>query len=212
MSVDLVKDLIRIHNLTGTAQEIADVLNAKTETVTNDELYTVAGIIKELGPDMARQVLTAFEAATAVDPLLKAVYYKITSTGISFADPDTVALLEQLQAAGVLTQDQGDALKGIGFRKKSKWELAAGDGSVVDADLVAAALNDNPAISRQVLLSAMRSESGTRITLIIQELADGYPTDRRQVFTWHAGHNLPSDSTIASVISQVNQALSTIEV
>jgi len=212
MSVDLVKDLIRIHNLTGTAQEIADVLNAKTETVTNDELYTVAGIIKELGPDMARQVLTAFEAATAVDPLLKAVYYKITSTGISFADPDTVALLEQLQAAGVLTQDQGDALKGIGFRKKSKWELAAGDGSVVDADLVAAALNDNPAISRQVLLSAMRSESGTRITLIIQELADGYPTDRRQVFTWHAGHNLPSDSTIASVISQVNQALSAIEV
>ena len=212
MSLQLVKDLIRIHNLTGTAQEIADALNAKTETVTNDELYTVAGIIKELGPDMARQVLTAFEAATAVDPLLKAVYYKITSTGISFADPDTVALLEQLQAAGVLTQDQGDALKGIGFRKKSKWELAAGDGSVVDADLVAAALNDNPAISRQVLLSAMRSESGTRITLIIQELADGYPTDRRQVFTWHAGHNLPSDSTIASVISQVNQALSTIEV
>jgi len=212
MSLQLVKDLIHQHNLTGTAQEITDVLNAKTETVTNDELYTVAGIIKELGPDMARQVLTAFEAATAVDPLLKAVYYKITSTGISFADPDTVALLEQLQAAGVLTQDQGDALKGIGFRKKSKWELAAGDGSVVDADLVAAALNDNPAISRQVLLSAMRSESGTRITLIIQELADGYPTDRRQVFTWHAGHNLPSDSTIASVISQVNQALSAIEV
>ena len=212
MSVDLVKDLIRIHNLTGTAQEIADVLNAKTETVTNDELYTVAGIIKELGPDMARQVLTAFEAATAVDPLLKAVYYKITSTGISFADPDTVALLEQLQAAGVLTQDQGDALKGIGFRKKSKWELAAGDGAVVDADTIAAALNDNPTLSRQVLVSAVRQESGTSITLVIQQLADGKPSGNRQAFVWRTGQSLPDDPVVSQVISSINQSLSAIEV
>jgi len=212
MSLQLVKDLIRQHNLTGTAQEIADALNAKTETVTNDELYTVAGIIQELGPDMARQVIAAFEAATAADPLLRAVYYKISSTGISFSDPDTVALLEQLQAAGVFTQEQVDALKGIGFRKKSKWELVAGDGAVVDVDTVAAALNDNPTISRQVLLSATRSESGTSITIVIQQLADGKPTNDRQVFTWRVGQQLPADATVAQVISQVNQALSAIEV
>jgi len=212
MSVDLVKDLIRQYNLTGTAQEIADALNAKTETVTNDELYTIAGITKELGPDVARGVIAAFEAAAQADPLLKAVYYKINSTGISFSDPDTVAMMEQLQAVGVLTAEQVDALKGIGFRKKSKWELAAGDGAVIDVDTVAAALNDNPAISRQVLLSATRSESGASITLVIQQLADGRPTNDRQVFTWRAGEQLPSDATVAQVISQVNQALSAIEV
>ncbi len=212
MSLQLVKDLIHQHNLTGTAQEIADALNAKTETVTNDELYTVAGIIKELGPDMARSVIAAFEAVAQTDPLLKAVYYKITSTGISFADPDTVALLEQLQAAGVLTADQVQALKGIGFRSKSKWELAAGDGAVIDADTVAAALNDNPTISRQVLVSAMRQESGTSITLVIQELADGKPSGNRQTFVWRAGQPLPDDPVVSQVISSINQSLSAIEV
>ncbi|GIW59031.1 MAG: hypothetical protein KatS3mg087_0097 [Patescibacteria group bacterium] len=212
MSLQLVKDLIRQHNLTGTAQEIADALNAKTETVTNDELYTVAGIIKELGPDAARGVIAAFEAVAQTDPLLKAVYYKITSTGISFADPDTVALLEQLKTAGVFTQEQVDAMKSIGFKKKSKWELAAGDGAVIDADTVAAALNDNPTISRQVLVSAVRQESGTSITLVLQELADGKPSGNRQTFVWRTGQPLPDDPVVSQVISSINQALSAIEV
>lgn len=212
MSLQLVKDLIRIHNLTGTAQEIADALNAKTETVANDELYTVAGIIQELGPDMARSVIAAFEAVAQTDPLLKAVYYKITSTGISFADPDTVAILEQLQAAGVFAQEQVDAIKSIGFKKKSKWELAAGDGAVIDADTVAAALNDNPTLSRQVLVSAMRMESGTSITLVIQELADGKPSGNRQTFVWRTGQALPDDPVVSQVISSINQAISAIEV
>jgi len=212
MSLQLVKDLIRQHNLTGTAQEIADALNAKTETVTNDELYTVAGIIKELGPDMARSVIAAFEAVTQTDPLLKAAYYKITSTGISFADPDTVATLEQLKTAGVFTQEQVDAMKSIGFKKKSKWELAAGDGAVIDANTVAAALNDNPTLSRQVIVSALRQESGTRITLVIPELADGKPSGNRQTFVWRTGQPLPDDPVVSQVISSINQAMSAIEV
>ncbi len=212
MSLQLVKDLIRIHNLTGTAQEIADALNAKTETVANDELYTVAGIIQELGPDMARSVIAAFEAFAQTDPLLKAVYYKITSTGISFSDPDTVAMMDQLQAAGVFAQEQVDAIKSIGFKKKSKWELAAGDGAVIDADTVAAALNDNPTISRQVLVSAVRQESGTSVTLLVQELADGKPSGNRQTFVWRAGQPLPDDPVVSQVISSINQSLSAIEV
>lgn len=212
MSLQLVKDLIHQHNLTGTAQEIADALNAKTETVTNDELYTVAGLLKELGPDMARSVIAAFEAVAQTDPLLKAVYYKITSTGISFADPDTVAMLEQLKTAGVFTQDQVDAIKSIGFKKKSKWELAAGDGAVIDANTVAAALNDNPTLSRQVIVSALRQESGTSITLVIPELADGKPSGNRQTFVWRTGQPLPDDPVVSQVISSINQAMSAIEV
>ena len=212
MSLQLVKDLIHQHNLTGTAQEIADALNAKTETVTNDELYTVAGLLKELGPDMARSVIADFEAVAQTDPLLKAVYYKITSTGISFADPDTVAMLEQLKTAGVFTQDQVDAIKSIGFKKKSKWELAAGDGAVIDANTVAAALNDNPTLSRQVLVSALRQESGTSITLVIQKLADGIPSGNRQTFVWRTGQPIPDDPVVSQVISSINQAMSAIEV
>jgi len=212
MSLQLVKDLIHQHNLTGTAQEIADALNAKTETVTNDELYTVAGLLKELGPDMARSVIAAFEAVAQTDPLLKAVYYKITSTGISFADQDTVAMLEQLKTAGVCTQDQVDAIKSIGFKKKSKWELAAGDGAVIDANTVATALNDNPEISRHVLVSVNRGESGTAVTVMINELHDGRPSGQSQAFTYRTGGQLPDDPVIASAISQIVQAVSQIEV
>jgi len=212
MSLQLVKDLIHQHNLTGTAQEIADALNAKTETVTNDELYTVAGLLKELGPDMARSVIADFEAVAQTDPLLKAVYYKITSTGISFADPDTVAMLEQLKTAGVFTQDQVDAIKSIGFKKKSKWELAAGDGAVIDANTVATALNDNPEISRHVLVSVNRGESGTAVTVMINELHDGRPSGQSQAFTYRTGGQLPDDPVIASAISQIVQAVSQIEV
>lgn len=212
MSIELVKDLIRQHNLTGTAQEIADALNAKTETVTVDELYTVAGLIQELGPDQSRAIIGAFKIAMAADPLLEAVYHKLASTGISFSDPTTVAIIDQLQLQGVFTEQQAHGLKGISAKLKSKWEIAAGDGAVVDADTVAAALNDNPTISRQVLLSATRSESGTGITIVIQQLADGKPTNDRQVFTWRGGQQLPADPTVAQVISQVNQSLSAIEV
>jgi hypothetical protein len=80
-------------------------------------------------------------------------------------------------------------------------------------NLVAAALNDNPEISRQVVVNVCRNESGTAITLTIQELHDGFVVaDRQQVYTWRVGQPLPGDQTIAQAISQINQAISAIEV
>jgi glycine/D-amino acid oxidase-like deaminating enzyme len=213
MSLELVKQLIRQYDLRGTAQEIADALNAKTEAIPVDELYTVAGLIQELGPDLTRQIIAKFKAVMEVDPLLGAIYEKLTSTGISFADPLTHAMIDQLVAAGVFDETEAEALKSIGVKHKSKWELVAGDGTVVDVNLVAAALNDNPEISRQVIVNVCRTESGTAITVIIQELHDGFvATGNQQVYVWRSGQQLPADPVVADVISRINQAVAQIEV
>ncbi len=212
MSLSLIKDLIRQYNLTGTPQQVADALNAKTLDVPYSELVTSTGIILELGPDMARQILGAFQVAAAQDPLLQSQLDKLNSTGIDFSHPLTRQMIDELAAAGVFTAAQADALKGIGMKKKSPYELAAGDGAVVSVEDVAAALNDNPEISKQVLVSVNRSETGTAVTVMINELHDGRPSGVSQIFTYRTGGALPDNPVIASVISQIVQAVSAIEV
>lgn len=212
MSLQIIKDLIRQYNLTGTPQEVADALNAKTVDVPYSELVTSTGVILELGPDMARQILAAFQTVAAQDPLLQSQLDKLNSTGIDFSHPLTRQMIDDLVTAGVFTAAQAEALKGIGMKKKSLYEMAAGDGAVVAVEDVAAALNDNPEVSKQVLVSVNRGESGTAVTVMINELHDGRPSGISQVFTYRTGGTLPDDPIIASVISQIVQAVSAIEV
>lgn len=212
MSLQIIKDLIRQYNLSGTAEEVAAALNAKTVDVPYSELVTSTGVILELGIEQAREIIGAFQVAAANDPLLQSQYDKLNSTGIDFSHPLTIAMIDQLQAAGAFTAQQAEALKGIGLKKKSPWELATGDGNVVPVEDVAAALNDNPEISRQVLVSVNRGESGTAVTVMINELHGGRPSGQSQAFTYRTGGSLPSDPVIANVVSQIVQAVSQIEV
>lgn len=212
MSLQIIKDLIRQYNLSGTAEEVAAALNAKTVDVPYSELVTSTGVILELGIEQAREIIGAFQVAAANDPLLQSQYDKLNSTGIDFSHPLTIAMIDQLQAAGAITAQQAEALKEIGLKKKSPWELATGDGNVVPVEDVAAALNDNPEISKQVLVSVNRNENGTTVTVLINELHDGRPSGQSQAFTYRTGGSLPSDPVIANVVSQIVQAVSQIEV
>lgn len=212
MSLQIIKDLIRQYNLSGTAEQIAAALNAKTVEVPYSELVTSTGVLLDLGPDLARDILARFRTVAEQDPLMWSQLEKLNSTGIDFSHPLTIQMIDQLQAAEVFTAEQAEALKGIGLKKKSPWEVATGDGNVVSVEDVAAALNDNPEISRQVLVSVNRGESGTAVTVMINELHDGRPSGQSQAFTYRTGGQLPDDPVIASAISQIVQAVSQIEV
>jgi len=109
MSLQIIKDLIRQYHLTGTAHEIADALNAKTVDVPYSELVTSTGVLLELGPDMAREILARFQAVAEQDPLMWSQLQKLNSTGIDFSHPLTIQMIDQLQAndkAGRRTREQ----------------------------------------------------------------------------------------------------------
>lgn len=204
---DLILQLISQYNLSGTPQEIADFLNTKSITVPNEELYTSTGLIMELGPDMAREILGRIEAAAEQDPLLRSQIAKINSTGIQLSHPITQAVLTQLVQLGVLEQTHHDAINTIAFKQKSPWEVAAGDGAVVSVEDVEAALNTNPQVSYQVLASINCSLSDVAVSVVINTLYDGRPAGRPQVITYRSGGTLPSKETEKQLVLALETAV-----
>jgi len=166
-----LRELITQKNLTGTASEIAAVLNAKTEPVANSELYTSTGVILELGPDLARQALAGFLAAAQNDPLLQSQYDKLNSTGIDFSHPLTQQMIDQLQMAGAFSAEVAAALKGIGIRYKSPYELAFGDGAVVTPEQIEQALQPPTVTGKRYILSCIVGPGQQIANLVVSELS-----------------------------------------
>jgi len=166
-----LRELIKQKNLTGTASEIADALNAKTELVANSELYTSTGVILELGPDLARQALAGFLTAAQNDPLLQSQYDKLNSTGIDFSHPLTQQMIDQLQMAGAFSAEVAAALKGIGIKHKSPYELVFGEGAVVTPEQVEQALQPPTVTGKRYILSCILGPGQQIANLVINELS-----------------------------------------
>jgi len=166
-----LRELIRQHNLSGTPEEIAAALNEKTVPVANSEMYTGTGVLLELGPDLARQALAGFLAVAERDPLLQSQYDKLNSTGIDFSHPLTQQMIDDLAAAGAFSQEVATALKGIGIKYKSPYEVAFGDGATVTPQQVEAALQPPTVTGKRLMLSCVITPNNQTCSLVINELA-----------------------------------------
>jgi len=198
-----LKNAISALGLTGSYVQIADALNARVHRVSDNELYTVAGLVKALGPGLARVILTKFRSVVDTDPLMAAIYDKINSTGISFSDPDTQTMLDDLAAAGVFTQLEVADLKGIGVRMLSEAERVLGEGTVVTPDQVEAAMTAVPNRSR--IMVNVVSDGDVKITISEQPMLNDLPFDKPIVTTWRTGQALPDryGALIQSIVSQL---------
>jgi hypothetical protein len=173
MSREAIRQLIQQRQLTGTPEEIAAALNAKTESIPNSELITSTGLILKIGPDLARQALAGFKLAADADPLLQSQWVKFNTTGIDLSHPMAQQMIQQLTAQGVFSAEVSAALQNISVIQKSPVEMLLGDGVTVTADDVSAAI-EPPVITNKRLILNLVATSDGRVTgsAVLQEATD----------------------------------------
>lgn len=88
-----------------------------TEAVEGQVWMTEIGLMSRLGVTVADAILTKIEAA--VPPRVQRLIQ--SEQGINLNDPQTIALVNGLVAASVLTQDEADALLAPLSVTKPKW-------------------------------------------------------------------------------------------
>jgi len=116
---------------TGLSDEAAaDALNAIDATKFGERMVTYRAILAEV--DGAGDVLDAIEAAGATNADVKWAMIGIKADGIDIGHPKTMAMVDALVAGSVLTQAQGDALKGMAPNISRATELGLGTVKVGD--------------------------------------------------------------------------------
>lgn len=205
--LELLRQVISERGLTGTPEEIAAALNAKTIEQPVEELYTATGLLMELGVDITRDILARVETAAQQDPLLRSQLEKLYTTGLQLSHPLTLAVVDQLVDSGVLTPEHREAIRSVAFRRRSIWETVAGDGAAVTAEDVAAALDATPQISRQVLVSANADANGVGITVVVNTLENGRPAGRPVVTMYRTGGQLPTGDAERRVVEAIADAV-----
>jgi hypothetical protein len=179
-----------ISSLKGTPEEIANQLNAKTVEVSRPAVFTSAGLVVELGVEMATEAIARFEAAMNSDnplaPLLRAHYVRLNSTGIDFGNELTKQLILQLAAMGVFTPEIRDALLNIDKVRKSQYELIAGDGAVITPAEVRQYLvpDDAPTVVSRVVINAVYEPGSDTIRgSVLKEHSVGDVVKSREVLS-----------------------------
>lgn len=105
-------------------EQVADALNALTRTKPDDTLYTMRRLM--IGVSDAATLIAKMDAVAASNPVVAEAMRMLRTFGegggISFADPATIAMIQQLYAANVLTDTERDELLAIGKQPASRAE------------------------------------------------------------------------------------------
>jgi hypothetical protein len=153
--------LIESLGLSGTAAEVAKALNAETVQVTDDALYTWAGVAVIAGPASAEALRMALDANG-----LGWAVHQLGGSGIQLSHPQTQFFLTQFAAAGV----PGCAeLAYAGLHYESPHNHAGFAGEVSEADV-------------QVALDGIATE--TRRQQARNDAADAYNAMVSEIDAW----------------------------
>lgn len=116
------------------AYEIARLLNLPDGTAIRSRFITARTVLAEIGPDGAT-ILDKLEAAAAVIPAVKwAMRFIVQDSGIDIGHPGTQGMTDQLVAGGILTAEEGAALKGLALQPVTRAERLIGT-SVTPQDI-----------------------------------------------------------------------------
>ena len=206
-----LRELIARLGLNGTPGQIAEALNAKSVPIYRSENITSAGLIIEIGTDLASQALASLEAAmnntaNPLAPLLRSQYQKLNSTGLDFSHPLTQQLIDQLSQAGVFSADLAGRLKAVGVRHISPYEQVAGEGQVVTVEQVQAALQPPAITGQRRVLSVVLNPDGNVCSLVVSQIAGDEVVS---TVSYGAVNNRTSgDQTVDGLFTQVKNLLS----
>lgn len=137
---------IRKYSLSGTEAEVAAALNAKTERHEDHDRKTIADLYRIFG----RNVVRGWVATIKTSPF--ACDLDVLIAGADFASDETIGIISEMHAAGLLNADQYAQALAIGVQLLSVWEKEGGTSPVSEAE-VSEALT---AIDRQNSIAAMQ--------------------------------------------------------
>lgn len=106
---------------TKTAQEILDYLN-ESVWVPNNQAVTVAVITAAVGLEAGALVVGTIDAASGSNPLLKASFTALSTTGMQLSSPDRQGLIDSLAVAGSWPNSVRDAVKALGGIYQPRWQ------------------------------------------------------------------------------------------
>lgn len=135
MSTAAIKQLISQYALTGTPQEIADALNAKSVRVEDHTMRTYASLANLFGSEAVAQFDTILQQAG-----MEWARLTLAGAGIDFANPETERAIDSLVTANLLDTATANQLKALGVQYASPYEQVAGPGNVVTVEQVQEAL------------------------------------------------------------------------
>lgn len=196
-----LRELITTLNLSGSATEIAAALNSKTVEVKDTTLHTYSWIASLYGADFVSTMDSILQAAG-----LEWVRMQLTGNGIDFSHPETIAMVDALVGAGVITPDQASAIKEIGIRYISPYEQYFGEGSSVTEEMVAAALTP-PVVERQERIATIRSDG--RDSVVTVQIHEIYKDGSRVIKESFSTHN--ANPTQKALLDQLVQTLNNYE-
>ena len=107
----------------GNDAAIANTLNEPRGSVMlRERLVSARGVLADYpgGAAAGAAVLDKLEAAAASVPAVKWVMSFLRSDGIDIGSPATQAMLDQLAQGGLITQDEANNLKSLGFGPASR--------------------------------------------------------------------------------------------
>lgn len=103
-------------------QILAD-LTAKNIVEKDSTLYTYRTLVIRYGLTFAGTIMAKLDAASASNPLIKATYLAVCSTGIDFSVDAAQGMIDQLTGP-LFTQDEADKLKALGVLTFSRLDKA----------------------------------------------------------------------------------------
>lgn len=108
-------------------QAIADILNESTGTRIIERNVNARTLLSELGAVQGATILDKLEAASVVSsPVKWALKFLVSPEGINLGDPQTLGMLDALQAQGVFTSDEVNAMKAMVSESSSRAFITVG--------------------------------------------------------------------------------------
>lgn len=179
--------------------EIVEALNAKTIKRPISRKVTYATLASVFGPEVISQVDQAFKQSG-----MEWIRMTLAGSGVDFSSDLAQEAITNLAAVGIITEQQAEQAKALGFEWVSLSEQA-GIPSVTP-EMVAEALRDGDQLQPDgvnVSLSAYAKLGSVNITLVSTPTVDGYPSGPSKIVPWTLGNPYPIEyEQLFSAIAQ----------
>lgn len=123
MNYNLLKQIAQ--DIPGSSQDVADVLNSKSETVKVESFQTMRSLLAGIGLEDTNTFMSQLEEAAPHVPGMNRVLYllKPSEGGVDVGDKTTYDVLNTLKANGLVNGAIIDKIIGLGEKKSSIAEI-----------------------------------------------------------------------------------------
>lgn len=113
--LNLIDTNVDLTELVTKPKDLLSALNLANISRENHELQSAKQLPIVFGVEAATQIIGAFKAIAAQNPLFDSMYIALSTVGLDFSHPIIQGSIDSLVQAGVFSADQGASIKGLGI-------------------------------------------------------------------------------------------------